>query len=37
MFLKTIFKLPNGDLFNLNEDSEEWTKLKKKYHVIVNI
>jgi hypothetical protein len=33
--MKNIFKISNKDLFNLNENSEEWKKIKNNYEPIV--
>lgn len=35
--IKNALSVPQNDIFNLNENSEEWTKLKKNYERIVKI
>jgi hypothetical protein len=35
--MKNIFKVPNNDLFNLSENSDEWQRIKNNYEIIVNI
>ena len=36
MLLKNTFKIPQNDIFNLSETSDEWERLKTNFQRIVN-